>query len=210
MGIVDWFAYYVLNGKFLCIYCAIFVLYLAYLMFGGVMEEYATLRQWIISAGIMFFVSSLASEGYAHPVTVTTRANSSLFNQQLTVNTFVFNPRTLRWKAIKNGKVVKSGKGSGGKHYCKDVRRSCRTPSGTFRIIGKRGASCKSSRYPVGRGGAPMPYCMFFSKYYAIHGSPDVPNYNASHGCIRVRPSDARWLHRNFLRVGSKVIVKPY
>ncbi len=126
-------------------------------------------------------------------------------------NTFVFNPRTHRWKAINdNGKVVRSGRASGGRHYCKDVRRACRTPTGTFRIISKRGASCRSSRYPVGRGGAPMPYCMFFSKYYAIHGSPDVPNYNASHGCIRVTPSSARWLHRNFIRIGTKVIVKSY
>ncbi len=126
-------------------------------------------------------------------------------------NTFVFSPRTLRWKAINNnGKVVRSGRGSGGRHYCKDVRRACRTPTGTFRIISKRGASCRSSRYPLGRGGAPMPYCMFFSKYYAIHGSPDVPNYNASHGCVRVKPNDARWLHKNFIRIGTKVIIKSY
>ena len=126
-------------------------------------------------------------------------------------NTFVFSPRTLRWKAINNsGKVVRSGRGSGGRSYCKDIKRSCRTPSGTYSIISKRGANCRSSRYPVGRGGAPMPYCMFFSKYYAIHGSPDVPNYNASHGCVRVRPSDARWLHRNFMHIGTKVIIKSY
>ncbi len=126
-------------------------------------------------------------------------------------NTFVFSPRTLRWKAIDNkGKVVRTGRGSGGRSYCKDIRRSCRTPTGTFSIISKRGANCRSSRYPVGRGGAPMPYCMFFSKYYAIHGSPDVPNYNASHGCVRVKPSDARWLHKNFMHIGTKVIIKSY
>ena len=126
-------------------------------------------------------------------------------------NTFVFSPKTLKWKAINNnGKVVRSGRGSGGRHYCKDIRRSCRTPSGTYRIISKRGANCRSSRYPVGRGGAPMPYCMFFSKYYAIHGSPNVPNYNASHGCVRVKPNDARWLHKNFMHIGTKVIIKSY
>ncbi len=126
-------------------------------------------------------------------------------------NTFVFNPRTHSWKAINSrGKVVRSGRASGGSHYCRDVKRACRTPTGTYRIISKRGANCRSSRYPLGRGGAPMPYCMFFSKYYAIHGSPDVPNYNASHGCIRVRPSAARWLYHNFIRIGTRVIVKPY
>jgi lipoprotein-anchoring transpeptidase ErfK/SrfK len=124
---------------------------------------------------------------------------------------FVFSPKSLRWKAINsNGKVIRTGRASGGRGYCPDVKRSCRTPTGSYRVIGKRGASCRSSRYPVGKGGAPMPYCMFFSKYYAIHGSSDVPNRNASHGCIRVLPSDARWLHQNFIDVGTKVVVKPY
>lgn len=132
---------------------------------------------------------------------------------QLTLasNTFIFNPKKLSWVAVgENGKVVKSGKASGGSGYCRDIRRSCRTPTGTYSIIGKRGASCRSTRYPVGRGGAKMPYCMFFTKYYAIHGSYEVPNYNASHGCIRVRPNDAKWLHQNFIKVGTTVVVKPY
>jgi lipoprotein-anchoring transpeptidase ErfK/SrfK len=126
-------------------------------------------------------------------------------------NTFVFNPNSLSWKAINdNGKVVRTGRGSGGKHYCKDVHRSCKTPSGTFSVISKGGAGCKSSRFPVGRGGSPMPWCMFFSKYYAIHGSYDVPNHNASHGCVRVTPSDAYWLSHRFVRIGTTVIIKPY
>jgi lipoprotein-anchoring transpeptidase ErfK/SrfK len=126
-------------------------------------------------------------------------------------NTFVFSPKTLKWKAINNkGKVIRSGRGSGGRSYCKDIKRSCRTPSGTYHIISKRGADCRSSRYPVGRGGARMPHCMFFSKHYAIHGSSDVPNYNASHGCVRVKPKDARWLHKNFMHIGTKVIIKSY
>jgi hypothetical protein len=126
-------------------------------------------------------------------------------------NTFVFYPSKLKWVAIDdNGTVVKSGRASGGRRYCPDIGRSCRTPSGTFSVISEGGPDCKSSRYPVGTGGAKMPYCMFFSKYYAIHGSDDVPNYNASHGCIRVRPADARWLQHNFISIGSRVVVKPY
>ncbi|MDF1677348.1 MAG: L,D-transpeptidase [Legionellaceae bacterium] len=158
--------------------------------------------------GIALLVMPLPTQA-ATPLTLP-EANHAKPVMQL-ANTFVFSPRTLRWKAINNkGKVVRSGRGSGGRSYCKDIRRSCRTPTGTFHIISKRGANCRSSRYPVGRGGAPMPYCMFFSKYYAIHGSPDVPNYNASHGCVRVKPSDARWLHKNFMRIGTKVIIKSY
>ena len=107
-------------------------------------------------------------------------------------NTFVFNPRTLSWTATNDqGHVVKRGRASGVRHYCPDIHRSCRTPRGVFTVHSKGGPGCKSSRYPLPRGGAPMPYCMFFSKYYAVHGSNDVPNYNASHGCVRVTPSDA-------------------
>lgn len=126
-------------------------------------------------------------------------------------NTFIFNPRTRVWKAVSDrGSVVKSGLGSGGMHYCADIRRSCHTPTGTYHIISKGGPGCVSSRYPVGRGGAKMPYCMFFTNLYAIHGSYDVPNHNASHGCIRVRPADARWLSQHFIHIGTKVVVEPY
>lgn len=126
-------------------------------------------------------------------------------------NTFVFNPNTLTWKAIDDhGKVVRTGRGSGGKHYCSDTHRRCKTPSGVFYVHSKGGSGCKSSKYPIGRGGSPMPYCMFFTKYYAIHGSYEVPNYNASHGCIRVTPGDASWLSHHFIHIGTKVIVKPY
>lgn len=126
-------------------------------------------------------------------------------------NAFVYNPKTLKWTAYNSlGQVVASGKGSGGSHYCRDVGRSCHTPVGVFSIKSKGSASCKSSRYPKGRGGAPMPYCAFFTTNYAIHGSYDLPNYNASHGCIRVKPSAAQWLSNNFFRIGTKVIVLPY
>lgn len=126
-------------------------------------------------------------------------------------NTFVFNPRTHSYKAINdNGTVIKTGKASGGSSWCKDIKRSCRTPVGSYRVWSKGGPGCKSSRYPRPRGGAPMPYCMFFSKYYAVHGSYDVPNHNASHGCVRVTPSDAKWLSHHFMDIGTKVIVKPY
>lgn len=126
-------------------------------------------------------------------------------------NTFIYNPHTLQWKAINaDGRVVRTGRGSGGRSYCPDIHRACRTPVGVHYVIGKRGAECRSSLYPVGRGGSPMPYCMYFSKYYAVHGSYDVPNYNASHGCIRVTRKDASWLYHNFVHIGTKIVVKPY
>tara|TARA_B100000989_G_scaffold299022_2_gene292097 strand:- start:25103 stop:25669 length:567 start_codon:yes stop_codon:yes gene_type:complete len=126
-------------------------------------------------------------------------------------NTFIFDPKHLMWGAYDaNGQLVNQGAASGGKGYCADIGRSCRTPSGSYAVYRKGGAGCKSTKYPVGKGGAPMPYCMFFNGGYAVHGSPHVPGYNASHGCIRVPPSDAAWLSQNFMSNGTKVIVKSY
>lgn len=124
---------------------------------------------------------------------------------------FIFSPRMLMWAAYDaDGRLVRTGRASGGAGYCRDVKRACRTPSGVYSIRSIGGPGCRSSRYPLGGGGAPMPYCMFFSKYYAIHGSPDVPGYNASHGCVRVVPAMARWLSQNFIRIGTTVIVTSY
>lgn len=125
--------------------------------------------------------------------------------------TFVFSPNRLSWYAYDpGGSVVASGRASGGQHYCADVGRSCKTPIGKFRVHRKGDSSCISSKYPLGEGGARMPHCMFFHRGYAIHGATNVPNYNASHGCIRVFPNDASWLSNNFIRHGTTVIVHPY
>ena len=163
---------------------------------------------------VVLNVSLLSYSGVAAAINadVATQPEASIHYLNYAANNeVVFNPRLLQWKAINaDGKVVRTGRASGGRGYCPDIKRSCRTPSGTYSVISKSGPACRSSRYPVGKGGAPMPYCMFFSKYYAIHGSYEVPNRNASHGCIRVVPSDARWLYQNFVDIGTKIVVKPY
>lgn len=160
------------------------------------------------TADFAIFVSALFFCGLFYSADA---AGSIDYKPIVLAGTFVFNPRAHTWTAINdNGRVIRSGRASGGRSYCPDIHRSCRTPTGVFRVIHKGGSGCHSSRYPVGEGGAPMPYCMFFSQYHAVHGSYDVPNYNASHGCIRVRPSDARWLNANFMSIGTKVVVRPY
>lgn len=113
----------------------------------------------------------------------------------------------LAWGAYNaNGQLVNWGPISGGKNYCADVGRGCKTLTGTFTIYRKQGAGCRSSKYPIPRGGAPMPYCMHFYKGYAMHGSPTVPGHHASHGCIRMFTEDARWLNQNFIRVGATIV----
>ncbi len=126
---------------------------------------------------------------------------------------FIYDPKVQAWAVYdRDGKRKNTGRGSGGADYCKDVGRPCRTIVGSYRIIRKQGAECTSSKYPIEEGGGgPMPYCMHFHPIgYAIHGSREVPDYNASHGCIRVTPTAAAWLNNKFLNIGSTVIVRPY
>lgn len=87
---------------------------------------------------------------------------------------------------------------SSGRSYCADVGRRCATPAGKYTIYLKKGKDCVSGKFPVGKGGAPMPYCMFFHGGFALHGSYIVPGYNDSHGCVRLFVNDAKWLNQDF------------
>ena len=72
--------------------------------------------------------------------------------------TFEVSPRTQIWKAISaDGQVIRTGHASLGRAYCPDTHRACRTPTGHFSVISKQGAACRSTRYPLPKGGAPMP-----------------------------------------------------
>ena len=125
---------------------------------------------------------------------------------------FIFDPRATAWGAYDaQGNLVQTGSASGGKDYCEDIQRPCRTVTGTYHVYSKKGEDCTSSLYPIETGGgARMPYCMHFNKGYSIHAAFEVPNYNASHGCIRVLPHAAKWLNEEFIDLGTTVIVRPY
>lgn len=100
------------------------------------------------------------------------------------------------WAAYNpDGTLVKWGPISGGK--------SSSTIQGTFTFYRKQGSGCVSGKYPIPRGGAPMPYCMHFKGGYAMHGSPIVPGFHASHGCIRLFTDDAQWLNQDFVDTGA-------
>lgn len=119
----------------------------------------------------------------------------------------LIDPKRLAWGAYNaGGHLVSWGPMSGGRGYCPDIRSRCKTPVGSFSVYSKRGADCYSTKFPIGEGGAPMPYCMFFKGGYAMHGG-FVPGFNASHGCVRMFTSDARWLNQEFVGVGTKVVV---
>lgn len=122
----------------------------------------------------------------------------------------------LAWGAYDvNGKLVKWGPISSGIDKCPDSSHSCRTMTGIFYFFSKENEKCRSNVYPIGRGGAKMPYCMYFHKGFALHGSDDIPGHRASHGCVRLFTQDALWLNHEFVdtskanNLGTKIIVRP-
>lgn len=123
----------------------------------------------------------------------------------------IINPRIHAYGAYDaNGNLLRSGLVTAGNSWCPDIRRPCRTKVGSFRIYSLGGPGCKSTRYPLPRGGAPMPYCMFFNGNQGLHGSYQVVRGNVSHGCVRLNVSDARWIRYEFAGYGTRVIVRPY
>lgn len=105
------------------------------------------------------------------------------------------------------GHLVHWGPVSGGKGWCPDVHRVCNTAVGVFRIVGKEGPKCVSDKFPVETaGGARMPWCMYYYRGFALHGST-LPGFHASHGCIRLFTEDAKWLNQHFVQIGTQVIV---
>jgi len=72
------------------------------------------------------------------------------------------------------------------------ARKGYRTPTGTYRPtrMYKRYFSRKYDN-------APMPYSIFFKGGYAIHGTTAIKSLGrpASHGCVRLHPSNAKALY---------------
>jgi hypothetical protein len=124
----------------------------------------------------------------------------------------------LAWVAYdEHGDMVKWGPIASGSTKCSDSSNSCLTLTGMFRVFNMENEKCVSDVFPIGKGGAKMPYCMFFHKGFALHGSDDIPGYRASHGCVRMFVEDAKWLNHHFTEISSQknnqkgtlVIVKP-
>jgi lipoprotein-anchoring transpeptidase ErfK/SrfK len=131
----------------------------------------------------------------------------------------VVHPRDHVWGAYNSkGTLVRWGLATAGSDWCSDIKKPCRTKTGTFRIFSLGSASCTSNKYPFPGGGASMPYCMYFNGSEGIHGSTDIQYANASHGCVRVHIDDAKWLRYKFVEGpnpsnqyrGTKVIVQSY
>ena len=88
-------------------------------------------------------------------------------------------------------------------------RRGYDTPAGSFRPF-----RLEEDHYSKEWDEAPMPYSIFFtSEGHAIHGSYETRNLGqrASHGCVRISPSNAETLFRLVEREGlgkARVVVR--
>ena len=80
------------------------------------------------------------------------------------------------------------------------ARPGYRSPVGTFRPT----ALVRYHRSTI-YSGSPMPYSIFFLRGYAIHGSYETKylGHPASHGCIRLHPSNAAALYSLVQRHGA-------
>ncbi|WP_157817963.1 L,D-transpeptidase [Candidatus Thiodictyon syntrophicum] len=103
-----------------------------------------------------------------------------------------------RFTYTQGGQVLRTGPVSTG-------RRGYGTPAGSYRVLSKQRHKV-SSRY-AGSDGRPasMPYAIQFQSNYFIHQGR-LPGYPASHGCVRLRGSDARFLFSR-LRPGDPVLI---
>lgn len=132
--------------------------------------------------------------------------------------TIYVSQKKLAWGAYDaDGELTWWGPISSGMGKCPGVFGGCSTPTGSFRVVRKQDIECISTVFPRRAdgesGGAVMPYCMHFFRGFALHGSPELPGYRASHGCVRMFIEDARWLNEEFIDLpggemkGTRVII---
>lgn len=84
------------------------------------------------------------------------------------------------------------------------ARRGYHTPTGSFGVQ-SMSRNHRSTIY----SGAPMPHAIFFHGGYAIHGTYETRNLGrrASHGCVRLHPSNARELFELVQEDGGRIII---
>lgn len=103
-----------------------------------------------------------------------------------------------RFEYFEDDRLVWSGKISGGapEHP---------TPAGEFRVTAKDINKRSGSYTNYFNWPTPMPYALQFLGPYWVHEGY-VPNEHASHGCVRLRHEDARFVYAR-MQVGDSVKV---
>lgn len=103
-----------------------------------------------------------------------------------------------RFEYYEDEQVVWSGKISAGVEQHP-------TPRGEFRVTAKDIDKRSGSYTNYFDWPTPMPYALQFSGPYWVHEGY-VPNENASHGCVRLRHEDAKFVYAR-MKVGDAVTV---
>jgi len=176
-----------------------------------------------ILIGLCLFLTSCATTQYPSSPEPQQYSFATDYAQRLPqhINTahkkmILIDPNVHAWGAYAaNGDLIRAGIATAGGAVCPpdaEGESDCRTGFGTYHITSIGGAECASKKYPRPTGGGLMPYCMYFNKGQALHGSPDhiVVEDNISHGCVRMRIPDAEWMTQSFAQVGTKVKIVPY
>ena len=100
--------------------------------------------------------------------------------------------------AYEDGRLVFSGWVSTGKP-------GHRTPTGHFRVL-EKDIDHVSSKYPEPNGGAEMHYMLRVTDYGVAMHLGYVPNYPASHGCIRMENGFAQKMY-HWAEVGTPILI---
>lgn len=104
------------------------------------------------------------------------------------------------WRGGQLVRILSISSGNGEKYCVKGACDIAVTPPGSFRI-GRKAAGLEVA--PLGELWWPM----YFNGGIAIHGSPSVPAYPASHGCIRIPMYAAPTLFEQVDRGTSVILV---
>lgn len=123
----------------------------------------------------------------------------------------------LAWGAYRYGRLINWGPANGGSKRCKETGlMRCKTHPGAHQILRLYGPRKRSDLYPVNCMnkkicGHLMPYYMPFHRDgTGLHGDKWLTGKNMSHGCVRLLRKDARWLNKNFARIGTEIIIRNY
>ena len=108
--------------------------------------------------------------------------------------------------AVQDGRVVtiiNASSGSGRRYQALGTTHLAYTPRGDFTVVRQINGTDYST---LGLG--PMFRPKYFRAGWAIHGSPSVPPYPASHGCVRVSNDAINWIWDRFgAPVGTPILV---
>ncbi|MBL0885069.1 murein L,D-transpeptidase [Myceligenerans sp. I2] len=106
---------------------------------------------------------------------------------------------------VENGKVIRTfnaASGNGESYEALGAQYVAHTPSGSFAVY-RQVDGIRESSLDLGSMYRPK----YFTGAIAVHGSPSIPAYPASHGCIRVSNTAMDWIWSWGASVGTPVHV---